>query len=348
MRLLSDIKFISRYNENINLYEAQFHLYQDLEITFQYNGLLDDQDQFHGYAILKILPDQYCLKGRCQFVPYESLRGNFNHGVLNGLIFIINSNDDNVVTFTTVKDGIVHGMVMTLGLANHYRLEKVTEHLKNRKYPNLAAVAASHSGIGKIAKFVNGKFSANDKVWQGLFAAPLSTQGYLYGQVQTNDGQIGGLNEAYVYPGSKLALVGRFKNSHMESAQAANITRITCSNNVLKLEFSQPYGPEFYFNPSTNETIGEMPLVPDPYEAITVKVDASGVPNAGLGLFAVRNIKKGEVLSFYNGFRFVGNEKITLHHEKCIKDVEVGETIEIRTMKCLKNRVTAYRGELLE
>ena len=346
MKLLSHINSISLYNENINLYEAQFHLYQDLEITFEYNGLLDDQDQFHGYAILKILPHQYCFKGRCQFVPYDSLRGYFEHGVLNGLVFFT-SNDDNIVTFTTVKDGIVHGMVMTLGVTNHYRLERVTERLTNKKSPNLAA-PESQSAIGRIAKFVDGKLSSKDKVWQGLFAAPLSTQGYLYGQVQTDDGQIGGLNEAYVYPGSKLALVGQFKNNYMQSAQAAKITRITCSNNVLKVEFSQPYGPKFHFNPSTNETIGEMPLVQDPYEKITVKVDTSGVPNAGQGLFAVRNIKKGEVLSFYNGFRFVGNGELTLHHENCIKDVEVGETIEMRNIKCLKNKVTGYRGDLLE
>ena len=103
MSLLSDIEFISPYNEsNINLYEAQFHLYQNLQLTFLYNGLLDDQDQFHGYAILRILPEQYCFKGRSQFVPYESLRGYFNHGVLNGLVFIT-SKDDKVVTFTTVK-----------------------------------------------------------------------------------------------------------------------------------------------------------------------------------------------------------------------------------------------------
>ena len=349
MSLLSDIEFISPYNEsNINLYEAQFNLYQNMQLTFLYNGLLDDQDQFHGYAILRILPEQYCFKGRCQFVPYESLRGYFNHGVLNGFVSITSS-DDNVVTFTTVQDGIVHGMVMTLGLANHYPLEKATlnSHLHNNHFKSKTELAIL-TGVEKVAKFVNGKLSTNAKVWQGLFSTPRSTQGYLYGQIQTNNGQVGGINEAYVYPGARLALVGRFKNNHMESAQASKITRITCSNNVLKVEFSQPYGPKLHFNPSTNETIGEMPLVPDPYEEITVKVDTSGVPNSGNGLYAVRNIKKGEVFSFYNGLRYTDKEK-TLQFDNCIKDREVtGETMEIRSMKCVKNRITGYKGELLE
>ena len=240
-------------------------------------------------------------------------------------------------------------MVMTLGLANHYPLEKATlnSHLHNNHFKSKTELAIL-SGVGRVGKFVNGKLSTKDKVWQGLFSAPKSTQGYLYGQIQTNDGQVGGINEAYVYPGARLALVGRFKNNHMESAQASKITRITCSNNVLKLEFSQPYGPKLHFNPSTNETIGEMPLVPDSYEEITVKVDTSGVPNSGNGLYAVRNIKKGEVFSFYNGLRYTDKEK-TLQFDNCIKDREVtGETMEIRSMKCVKNRITGYKGELLE
>ena len=115
MKILDEIE-ISSFD---GFYEAQFHLYQELEITFQYIGTLDDENKFHGYAVLKILPNQFCYRGVCDSVKYETLRGSFKHGVLEGLISIT-SNDDQLITFTTVKEGIVHGMVMTYGIGELY------------------------------------------------------------------------------------------------------------------------------------------------------------------------------------------------------------------------------------
>ena len=89
----------------------------------------------------------------------------------------------------------------------------------------------------------------------------------------------------------------------MKSAQAAYILKATCIDNVMKLEFSKPSGPKFHFNLSSNKTIGDMPLVQDPYEAMTVKLDKSTIPNSGHGLFTIRDINKHELLALYNGFR---------------------------------------------
>ena len=53
-----------------------------------------------------------------------------------------------------------------------------------------------------------------------------------------------------------------------------------------------------------------MPLVSkDEYEAETVEVQISTIPNSGEGLFALRDIKQGEVVSFYSGYPISGNLK---------------------------------------
>ena len=60
-----------------------------------------------------------------------------------------------------------------------------------------------------------------------------------------------------------------------------------------------------------------MPLVPDPYESMTAKMDTSTIPNSGLGLFAVRDIEENEIIAFYNGYHLVGKEEVDLHTTNC-------------------------------
>lgn len=91
--------------------------------------------------------------------------------------------------------------------------------------------------------------------------------------------ELSGDNIAYLYPRAKKALVGTFADKKMVAAKFADITRVTCKNNILELEFSQPLEQtEFFYESSTNETIGNMPLVQDPYEAWTVEVKQSTIP----------------------------------------------------------------------
>merc|ERR1711874_626854 len=54
---------------------------------------------------------------------------------------------------------------------------------------------------------------------------------------------------------------------------------------------------------STQHSIGPAPLVPDPYESSTVEVRFSQVEGGGEGLYARRNVAKGEIVAFYNGIR---------------------------------------------
>ena len=45
-----------------------------------------------------------------------------------------------------------------------------------------------------------------------------------------------------------------------------------------------------------------IPLLPDPFEKNSVEVKKSTIKDANEGLFLIRNIKKGELISFYSGF----------------------------------------------
>ena len=194
-----------------NMYEAQLHIYQDFDITFKFIGTLDSENKFHGYSVLKIFPSHHCYKGVCDHIKYETLRGSFKHGVLEGLISLT-SHDNSLITFTTLKEGIAHGMVMTHGmLINQYYYPRKKSLIVNKKQYILDGT--KQKGMGRIAKFVNGKISKEDPVWQGVFGIPLDGQGYMYGKLQA-DGQIGGNNEAYIYPWTKLALLGQFKGNN--------------------------------------------------------------------------------------------------------------------------------------
>ena len=111
--------------------------------------------------------------------------------------------------------------------------------------------------------------------------APKDIQGFLYGPIGIN-GKITGNRVAYIYPRSNLALFGKFRNNQMISAQKVKIEKLSCENNVLLLEFGKSSGPHFHLSISTNSSIGDMSLVLDPYEANTVKIRNSSLPNSGM------------------------------------------------------------------
>ena len=62
----------------------------------------------------------------------------------------------------------------------------------------------------------------------------------------------------------------------------------------------------FRYDPSTCMRISRDPLLEDPYEQDTVYVAQSGIAtDAGEGLFAKRNLRKGELVALFSGLREV-------------------------------------------
>ena len=94
-----------------HVYEAELNYYDSIEITFEYLGKLDTEGHFHGYAVLKIHPNHFCLKGVCHTVQYGEIRGTFIHGFLEGMAYIT-SQDGILISFLPIKNGILHGIGM--------------------------------------------------------------------------------------------------------------------------------------------------------------------------------------------------------------------------------------------
>ena len=134
IKFLDDIMPISN-----DLYEGHLHLYRDYEVTFKFIGTKDENDKFHGYGVIKFIQSQTCFKGICDTFEYNTLRGSFKHGVPNGLISITSENES-LLTMMTLKDGIIHGMVITYGVPPNqfdypkfrYYAKKTAMELKDR------------------------------------------------------------------------------------------------------------------------------------------------------------------------------------------------------------------------
>ena len=70
---------------------------------------------------------------------------------------------------------------------------------------------------------------------------------------------------------------------------------------LAELTFTRQEGEAVGQSVSTRDTVGPGPLVRDPYERTVCEVRSSQVEAGGEGLFAVRNIARGEIVAFYNG-----------------------------------------------
>lgn len=229
-----------------NTYSATINLLKSENIKFEYYGNFDENEQFHGFAGL-LIPENENI--------YE-IQGDFKHGLLNGIVKILNKNDTQETLFYA-KNGIIHGFVITYGTVAIF---------------NNVIQVYDENGISLITKFENGKMNPNSWILKPFFTAPCTRQGFLY---QTKN------ISAYIYPDFKTVLVGQFDDKIMISAQTAKITNAYCENEELKLEFSKPSGPIFKYDLSTTNSFGSLPLNPDPMENSLVYIAKSQQSNGG-------------------------------------------------------------------
>ena len=71
---------------------------------------------------------------------------------------------------------------------------------------------------------------------------------------------------------------------------------------MITLKLSPPSGPAFHYDPPTTTSYGDQPSLTDPLEKKYVHLEASTVNVAGLGLFASRDIRKGDTIAVYGGY----------------------------------------------
>ncbi len=141
-------------------------------------------------------------------------------------------------------------------------------------------------------------------------------QGWLCGRVDGR-GRFSGEEITFLYPDRSTAMVGRFREEVMLQALAgrvaaadlneAHILCLAMTSSSSSSSSSSSQGdemlPTYSFSPSNAAGIHCDWSLPDCYEAVTVECRRSSVHEAGEGLFALRELPEGRVVSFYNGVR---------------------------------------------
>ena len=131
--------------------------------------------------------------------------------------------------------------------------------------------------------------------------------GFLVGVVDEKGGFTHPHAIAYIYPDLRTALLGHFEDGVMKSARHVKLigVKVEPRTRLAHPEFSTPNpdSPAVHYSKATKTHIGDLPLVPDPYEERHVEVRESDLPGSGDGLFARRHLPAGTIAAFYNGVR---------------------------------------------
>lgn len=126
--------------------------------------------------------------------------------------------------------------------------------------------------------------------------------GFLFGHVD-DQGEFSGNQIAYIYPDMATAWLGCFKKGVMISAKVTKVIGVKVVDHILVPDFATPTGLAVGKSKSTQTSMGQHLLVPDPYETSQVVCHESGIAEAGEGLFAAKDIEAGDIVAFYNGVR---------------------------------------------
>jgi hypothetical protein len=144
--------------------------------------------------------------------------------------------------------------------------------------------------------------------------------GFIHGTFDKSSGQATGDNLAYIYPDMETAFYGTFDNFVMKNAKEAEVISLHCQDGLMAVkEFDvKSDGPTFYYEPPTNQSFGAGPVgVIDPYERKWLKLQASGIPNSGQGVFVTRDVPANRTISLFSGFLYRTDEEKLLYQLSC-------------------------------
>jgi hypothetical protein len=108
----------------------------------------------------------------------------------------------------------------------------------------------------------------------------------------------------FIYPDMKTVLVGKFEDGIMLSGRPAKIVAERCNDGIkeIKLSAVKPDAPTFKYSRPTRVNIGDQPNEMDPYERKFVYINTTKWGDDGL--FAKKDIKENELVSYYSGIIF--------------------------------------------
>ena len=104
----------------------------------------------------------------------------------------------------------------------------------------------------------------------------------------------------FVYPDMKTVLAGRFQNGEMVSAKASKITAERCNKGIkeIRVTNTNEKEPSLKYSRPNRLRIGDQPRVMDPYTKRNFYIGKGKKDN---GVFAKRDIQRGELVMYYSG-----------------------------------------------
>ena len=125
--------------------------------------------------------------------------------------------------------------------------------------------------------------------------------GFFYGSLDSIGQRFSGDDVIFVFPDMKTVLVGKFRKGHMVAARESKIIGERCNNGIKEILVAPVNGnsPVFRYKRPNAWSIGYDYTLVDPYERRHTYIGKSGTE--GDGVFAKRNIKKGELVSYFCG-----------------------------------------------
>jgi len=272
-----DIK-IGVYQSGVVYGSPTLEPFPDLKkLDFTYSGGKDAKRNFHGKGSLEMEDGSFIMghflhgirhgdfKVESRTGSVYFIQGEYKDGVLNGKARVYFTNDTWLEGF--FKDGVLHGFC---------------RHFDGKNSLSFVGMYRNGKAFGTCWKIVRGG-------------------GCVVGVVD-EEGELTGMNIAYIYPDFNTALVGNFKDGVLVGGQASKVIKVTTDNFCIKVpQFATPDGNLYRRELSTYDFVTDSPNLPDPYESSTVQVLTSRVPGANEGLFARKDIQPNTVLAFYHG-----------------------------------------------
>ena len=144
-----------------------------------------------------------------------------------------------------------------------------------------------------------------------------------------------GESVTWLYPDLATGLTGHFVAGTMLSASEAGVSSVSMSDiaSIPKLTIRKKEDSNVYkFDPSTDVHLASDPLIRDPYEKQLLDVTESGVPGAGVGVFARRSLDNNTMVGYFNGVHRDRAEVLSSKGKKSVYLVEgtwEGEMLDI-------------------
>ena len=109
----------------------------------------------------------------------------------------------------------------------------------------------------------------------------------------------------------KTVLVGRFEKGRMIAAKESQVVKERCKKGIKEIRIARPKhnGPTFKYQRPDRLRLGDQPRTMDPYSKKNIYIAKGEIDD---GVFAKRNISKGELVLYYSGLLWNTTEQALL------------------------------------